>query len=209
MNVMRVLFSSAPRLSLYLLIIGLLSACQHLNKLPTSAISIDEWQALGRIALQTTDSASGATSAESVRIQWTQNGDSYRIELSGSFGFGRTSIVGNDKLVSLLKGSETIAASDNPDELLRQQTGLQIPVSRLRYWALGLPSAQNTLPPANGCGELKACDIPSVESDGWVVTYPETVVVSNRILPRKIIAARPDLRLVIKISDWSGPTNEP
>ncbi len=191
-----------------IVLLALLSACQSLAPNAPGEITRDNWLASGRIALQSTSELDGQVRAESVRFEWEQHQEQYRIDLSGSFGLGRTSIVGKPSSVQLFRGKELIATAASADDLLYQQTSLELPVAQLRYWALGLASADENLKTTDSCAIPEQCSLDPILSGDWSIQYPDTMLVDGNVLPAKILATRTGLRLVIRLSAWSSAAAE-
>jgi len=71
-------------------------------------------------------------------IRWEQEGDAFRINLSGPLGLSVASIHGDADGVTLeTSRGKTLTARD-PDELVNVALGYRIPVRPMRYWVRGM-----------------------------------------------------------------------
>lgn len=203
-----------------------LSACisqgQKPSPLPSSTTSFlldKNWSVDGKLGIRQTpesisnknhsnnsSSNTGKKSAYSLRFEWQQQGQDYTATLSGALGFGRVLVEKQADLVSLSRGKNRVQAQD-ADQLFYQQTGWELPVSMLRYWALGLPSPEKpfTFNKQNPTEPLAA--IGGFEQAGWQVDYPKSEQISRFSLPGKMTAKHPDLKLVMVFKNWRLPEN--
>ena len=77
-------------------------------------------------------------------------------------------------------------------------TGLQVPVTGLRYWILGLP--------APGAERSRVLDgqgrLLSLEQNSWSMDYRGYTDVDGLSLPRKLFLRRDDLRVRLVVEQW-------
>ena len=95
------------------------------------------------------------------------------------------------------------------EELIRKNTGWNIPVTQLAFWVRGLPDPNTKVihftPNAQGLiGEL--------EQLGWKVSYGDYLNASTPTtsipMPGRIIAEYKDVRLTLVVREWSLEATE-
>lgn len=120
-----------------------LTACQSLPK-PQSTVTPDPTQdqnaplnfsVTGKIGVTTV--TDGTTQAGSAFYAWSQENERFAIDLTGALGIGATSIRYNGTTATLNSEKTGQLTADNPEDLLKQATGWQAPVSHLPYWIVG------------------------------------------------------------------------
>lgn len=98
------------------------------GKVPSS------WDLSGAIA------ARSKTKSWTASVNWLQRGaSSYQIRLFGPLGSGTVLVERQGGLISFRDGPKSATSSD-ASQLLRQQTGVSIPVNNLYYWVRGIPA---------------------------------------------------------------------
>lgn len=97
-------------------------------------VMLQQWQLVGRLAIQTENEGWHAT------INWLQQQQEYDIRLIAPLGQGTIQLYGNDKQVVLSSGEGEQTLANDPEALLYQEFGWRVPVASLRYWVLGLPA---------------------------------------------------------------------
>jgi len=75
----------------------------------------------------------------SARFRWQQLGDSYRIELWGPLGQGRTILEGNARRLKIRDGGGRILQSGAVRTVMQKQLGWYLPLEALPQWVLGGP----------------------------------------------------------------------
>ncbi|MDO4427669.1 MAG: lipoprotein insertase outer membrane protein LolB [Moraxella sp.] len=121
----------------------ILTACQSLPK-PHSTFTTDltqdqnaplKFSVTGKIGVTTVKD--GSTQAGSAFYAWGQEEERFAIDLTGALGIGATSIRYNGTTATLNSEKTGEIRADNPEDLLKQATGWQAPVSHLPYWIAG------------------------------------------------------------------------
>ena len=219
------------RLICLLLIISLMSGCAWISNSGTNkanpasssgntaALLTQHWQADGKLAIRQIATQNTRGSAHTLRFNWHQQGENYTALLSGPLGFGRIEIQQTKQRISLTRGKTRVEAKD-VDQLFFQQTGLSLPVSYLRYWALGIPAPQHGFtatptsivsPEDDAGGSQTSSSQPSAKAikgflqDGWDVSYTGAQQIDSYTLPVKLIADNGDIKVVIAFKHWDLP----
>lgn len=198
----------------------LLNGCAHQGAYKTPIISqdwpkhqaqverISNWQAIGKLGIKVPNDGGSAN------LHWQQQSHDYQIDLNGPFGQGKLSIEGKPGNVTLTEAGEAPQTAKTAEELIRKNTGWNIPVTQLAFWVRGLPSPDSKIihfePNALGLiGELQQA--------GWKITYGDYInVVEVSLLkaeeviamPSRIIAEYEDIRLTLIIREWKLDSSE-
>lgn len=153
--------------------------------------AIKVWRLSGRVAVSQDESA------WNLNLEWQQDGDEYEIILNGPFGAGKVKLIGNAYGVLLRDSDGQVFYADNAQTLLREHTGVNMPVEGLRYWIIGLTSPQQQKKPV--LDEQGRLDY--LEEANWQVRFKRYTDVSGMQLPNKVFILEPhsdiDVRLVV------------
>lgn len=154
--------------------------------------ALQDWQISGRLAVTSEQEGWQAS------LYWTQQGQTYVIELIGPLGQGRVYIQGNRQGVRVRMADGQELYSTDPEQLLERAVGMRIPVTGLVYWVRGLPDPQRqSVLAGDAQGRLTR-----LEQGDWVVEYPRYARVGVLDLPAQIRAYRGDLRVQVAVQDW-------
>ncbi len=154
---------------------------------------INAWQLKGRVAII------NGSEAWHLNVEWQQRQEDYRIELWGPFGSGRVQLEGDGQGVRLTDSRQGIYYADDPESLLYEHTGVNMPVSGLRYWILGLtdPRYATRQPRRDQAGRLTA-----VKQADWQVAFSRYTRVDSLALPDRLSVDRQDLRVKMVVDHW-------
>lgn len=153
---------------------------------------LGRWQFGGRIAVRTSDDGFNG------KLRWAQDAGAFAATVSGPLGVGTVRIEGDDRAVVLTDedGKRTELRDVEPD--LRARYGWTIPVSSLRYWALGIPDPSA---PAemqfNDAGLLTRL----VQRD-WIVDFSRYEQGGGQPMPALLTAQNSDTRVRLVIDHW-------
>jgi outer membrane lipoprotein LolB len=194
---------------LFIVVAGILSGCSHQQpKAPLISQNwaahkqhveaVDNWQAVGKLAIKVPNDGGTAN------LKWLQTGDAYQIDLNGPFGSGKVTINGVPNNVTLSEASQTPQSAKTAEELIRKNSGWNIPVTQLAFWVRGLPDPNSKIthfaPNAQGL-------VGEIEQLGWKVTYGEYLNLNtstiNIPMPGRIVAEYKDVRLTLVVREWS------
>ena len=131
-------------------------------------------------------------------LVWTQNGDRYEFTVHAPVT-GRTWKLSGDAHEAVLEGVDPQPAADSdPERLLRERLGWDMPLAQLSAWVRGMRASGS----ANV--EYDAQNLPaSIEQSGWKVEYREWLSDRDPPLPRKLFASRGNARVRVAIESWS------
>lgn len=154
--------------------------------------AIQSWSAQGNLAIRTQQKGFNAS------FNWRQNSSSdYSIALFGPLGTNRIQLTGNSQQV-VLRTPNRMASAQDPEHLLQQQVGWNIPISNLFYWLRGLPApyakAQKSYDMNNHLVQM--------QQQGWHIIYLRYLAVNGIDLPTRIFLSNSQLQVRIIITNW-------
>lgn len=154
---------------------------------------IEHWVAVGKVGVRSGDEAWSAS------MRWEQDGERFRVRLSGPFGQGLVQVEGRPGHVELRTSERDVETAAHADELVRMRTGLKVPVSILRYWLLGRAEPGLAIDDLvlDAGGRLQR-----LRQAGWVLEVerygdPEPVA-----LPTKLKVENGDVQARLVVSSW-------
>jgi len=154
---------------------------------------LDQWKIKGRTVI--TQGSEGWN----VGLRWQQDRDLYQIKLEGPFSQGAVILEGNgEQVVLTLNSGEKIAAT-NPEELILEVVGWNLPVSALRDWVRGLPYREKSIESVSYDDEGRMTHL---VQQGWDVEFLRYVPFNDYSMPAKIFIRHPDLSLRLVINSW-------
>lgn len=127
-----------------------------------------ELEQIAQFTLQARLASSGSLGSKA-DLHWRQfDRERFELRLSGPFGAGAVSIAGGTGEVRVRTRDGSQFTTD-PERWIRERVGWALPVSGLRYWALGLPAPDSpALIELNERGEIAV-----LQQDGWTLEYQE------------------------------------
>lgn len=158
----------------------------------SSASKIGSWEISGAMAARSKGKGWNAS------LNWMQRGASrYQIRLSGPLGSGTIIVSRNGGVVTLRDGPKTASSSD-ASILLRQQTGISLPVNNLYYWARGIPA------PGSVQSEKRdqAGRLIVLRQAGYTIDYPRYTSVGKAVLPSSVRLQGNGVFIKLVISRW-------
>jgi len=157
--------------------------------------ALRDWQVQGRVALRTEDEGWSAS------FDWQQRGENYRIRLRGPFGQGAVELRGGQHGVWLKRADQPPVFALNPEALLQQQTGWQLPVTGLVAWLRGLPVSDGD-PVIQWDTEGRLLHI---GQNGWSINYQVYLEKGDLSLPKKLRLTRDSIQVRLVVDDWQIP----
>ena len=154
---------------------------------------ISDWSFNGRIAVKS------AADGFNGRLRWHQTEDNFKASVSGPLGAGSVQIAGSRYGISVVESGGEVTRLDNPEVDLRVRYGWTIPVTSLRYWALGIPDPDS--PAATEFGPDGR--LTRLEQRDWVVEIAQYREGGGQDMPRRMTATRGDSRVRLVIDTWT------
>jgi outer membrane lipoprotein LolB len=132
-------------------------------------------------------------------LEWEQDRARYSFTVRAPVT-GKTWKLTGDAQHARLEGVEPQPVyGDDPQRLLRDRLGWDVPLDALGSWARGL-----RVPGARAEVQYDAQNLPAVlEQDGWKIEYRDWFLDSQPPMPRKLFATRGNARVRIGIERWS------
>ena len=161
------------------------------------ALRRPQLEQIDHFTLQARASAGGVLSG-SANLLWRQRPQDFDLHVSGPFGVGALSLTGNERRVRVRSKAQSFT-TDDPERTLRENLGWTLPITRLRWWVLGLPA-----PNSSAAIDLDSAGrIATLTQDGWSLAYDAYQPTGRFDLPQRILLARDDLKIRVVIDAWS------
>ncbi len=151
---------------------------------------LTRWDLSGKIALRT------AEDSHSASLNWVQLDQQYQIDIRGPWGQGGASISGQPGQVSVTIADEGTFVGPDPETILLQRLGWQLPVSDIYWWVRGLPA-----PGSDYQKQLQQGRLIELQQNGWQIEYLRYNSLTPA-LPKKIRMQREGLKITLLISHW-------
>ncbi len=153
---------------------------------------LDEWEFRGRVGVRTTDDGFNGN------LRYWQNDDVFLASVSGPFGAGTVKIQGHGREISITDQEGEVTEMQDAEAMLWRRYGWTIPVTSLRFWALGIPDP--SLPAVTAVGEDGL--LQRLEQGTWDVRIDEYREGGGQLMPRRMTATQRDTRVRIVIDNW-------
>jgi outer membrane lipoprotein LolB len=184
------------RFTIWVLLMLSLNACSLFSDKPVEAYQLERMrhlQALANWAFEGRVALSNEKDSISAAISWRHNAERDEIELSGPLAQGRVAISVTAEKVVVDDGENRREYSGRVDEVVSEQLGVDMPVSSLRYWVLGVNEPLQTVVEQGG-GFLQ---------NGWQVSYRELQRLSSELLPKRMSVEKNKTRIKLIIDQWT------
>lgn len=154
--------------------------------------NVESWQFKGRIAVKAGDEGFNG------KFNWDQQGDAFSATVGGPLGMGTVRIEGDGQVISLTDKDGVETVLQDAELELRWRYGWTIPITSLRYWALGIPDpGKPSTTKFNDDGNLS-----HLEQGGWIVEISRYREGGGQQMPRTLSATNPDTRVRMVIDRW-------
>lgn len=166
---------------------------QQLWELRLKALqALQTWALSGRIAIQSQDRGWNAT------VHWRQYPDVYDLRVIAPLGGGTLQLRGDASGVTAQTSKGEVYSAVDAETLLREQVGVALPVTSLRYWALGRPApGEDAGQSLDGRGRLAR-----LRQGGWEITYVSYRSIGDLELPDKIVLENGQLQVRLVVDRW-------
>ena len=153
---------------------------------------LDQWEFSGRIAVKT------ATDGFNGKLRWSQDKNEFEATASGPLGAGAVRIEGDRQSVVLTDKNGVQTELKDAELEFRYRYGWTIPVTSLRYWALGIPDPSSEAETVfNDAGQLE-----SLTQRDWSVTFSRYADGGGQLMPKVLTAENGDTRVRLVIDYW-------
>lgn len=189
---------------LFCLCLCLLSGCTTLTPPPAQNQTLawqqrlKQLQQLSHWTLQGTAGIRTPENAWSASLFWQQTPTNYALHLFGPLGMNRIQLTGSAHQVTLMTPSQPAVTAKNPEILLQQTLGWQLPVNHLQYWIRGIPAPGK---PAKYTWD-NFHHLTQLEQDNWQINYTEYSNSNGIDLPTRISLHHANLQIKLVIRQW-------
>ena len=154
--------------------------------------NLREWEFVGRIAVKAADEGFNG------KFNWTQKDDAFNATVGGPLGIGTVRIQGDSRSVVLTDKDGVQTSLRDAETELRYRYGWTIPVTSLRYWALGIPdpsmAAETQFDDDGRLARLRQSE--------WVVEISRYREGGGQPMPRILSVTNSDTRVRMVIDKW-------
>lgn len=152
---------------------------------------LQQWEINGKIGFRSPQQS------RSANLDWTQNRQHYLIMVSGPFGVGRNTLVGQPGNVSLQNSNGTFNAP-TAEDLMEQQLGWSLPVSALNSWIKG-----EATPDSPSHFTHDRLGFPqTLQQNGWTIHYEQWSYAGTYWLPGRLKLTYGDITVIFVITQW-------
>ena len=153
----------------------------------------DQWEFAGRIGV------SAAEEGFNGKLWWRQDGTVFRARISGPLGIGTVFINGNRGELTVTDNHGKVTRLEDAETDLRKLYGWTIPVTSLRFWALGIPDPSS---PAD-VTLIDPGQLSQVRQGGWQVDIREYREGGGQPMPRRLTAVNGDMKVRLVVDEWT------
>jgi len=153
---------------------------------------LDEWEFAGRIGV------SAGTEGFNGQLWWRQDGTVFRARIGGPLGVGTVFINGDGRELTVTDSDGVVTELNDAEIELRQMYGWTIPVTSLRFWALGIPD-----PAGPAVTEFDADGrLTRLSQLNWQVDITQYREGGGQLMPRRLAAVNDDVKVRLVIDKW-------
>ena len=153
---------------------------------------VDEWEFAGRIGVSAGDEGFNG------QLWWRQDGVVFRARISGPLGVGTVFLNGDRRELTVTGRDGVVTELHDAEIELRQMYGWTIPVTSLRFWALGIPDpASPAVTEFGNDGQLS-----KLSQENWQVDITQYREGGGQLLPRRLSAVNDDVKVRLVIDNW-------
>lgn len=155
-------------------------------------LGVDEWEFAGRIGVSAGDEGFNG------QLWWRQDGIVFRARISGPLGVGTVFINGDRRELTVTDSDGVVTELVDAEVELRQMYGWTIPVTSLRFWALGIPDPASSAETEFGDGG----QLSKLRQQNWQVDFTQYREGGGQLMPRRLTAVSNDVKVRLVIDNW-------
>jgi len=178
----------------------ILTACATLTdydkRKGARALKNHQWQLTARIGIIT--KGPQGTQSYSGNLYWQQNKEKYNIEIRGPLGIGVTKITGNKNKINITTPQGNYS-SNNPEKMLKQTLGWNIPLTQARYWITARHDPQKPTPQKK---HDEKGNLTQQTQPPWQISYQKYKPTILGTLPEKLKIAHPHTTIKMARIKW-------
>jgi len=156
-------------------------------------VKLRAWTLTGRLAVQTEREGWTAT------LHWIQDNENYNMRFIAPLGQGTYELSGDVHKVSMLTADNRFLQANDPERLMLDNLGWNVPLNGLKYWIRGLPEPGTA--PDNMILDDKG-RITDLQQSGWRISILRYAEIEGIDLPGKLFMQNDRFKLRLVIQDW-------
>lgn len=168
-----------------------LSSAWQQNKLKLE--QVHNWNLSGRIAIRLQKDNSSAS------LSWQQKGQDYVIRIIGPFGRGTLELEGNREGVTMRDADNQLLHARDPETLLENYLGWQVPLTGLNFWIRGLPDPGMEIKTLLLDAQSRISELSQAD---WQISYGHYMQADELSLPQKLELQNQQLKVKVFIRQW-------
>lgn len=155
--------------------------------------SLSQWSLSARLSIR------HQSDAWAGQMRWLQKPSMYLININAPMGQGAMQLRSNPQFgVEMKLADGKITYADDPQSLLYDFTGWQIPMAGLKYWVQGIPTeAMIEKITFDEDGRLS-----ELHQGEWQIVYRSYRQVGQSFMPRKLILQKGALKILLVVDHW-------
>lgn len=136
------------------------------------------------------------------RLDWTSRPEQRALQFRGALGQGAWRLESNADGARLLLANGEQFSDRSVHELVRRETGWQVPVEALDYWVRGLPAPMAGDGRSDEAQLLENGSLSQLEQREWRITFDRYREVDGIPMPVRLEATNGVFRIKLAISRW-------
>lgn len=157
--------------------------------------NLTHWSFNGKVAVIT------AEKRHSLNIYWQQSGNDFHITLTTFLGGAILDLKKTPYQTFVVDKDGNQFQGDDPENLIRDLSGLIIPIKPLQQWIKGNPDSASF--ELNALNQLESLSGKDSKNSPWSINYTDYRFTEGVSLPHKLQLKHADLRLKFAISKWT------
>jgi len=155
---------------------------------------LTHWTLSGKVAVITPEKR------HSLNIYWQQNGDNFHITLTSFLGATILDLKKTAIGTKIIDDQGDVYFGGNSQALIRQLSGLALPIEALQQWIKGNPT--NAIYLLNKHNQLLSLTGQDSKNGHWSVDYSNYKHIQKISLPHSLQLNRQNLRIKFSIQKW-------
>jgi outer membrane lipoprotein LolB len=157
----------------------------------SSLCQITSWKLSAKMQIKTNKECSKAL------LTWKQIANNYNLHITGPLAVNIADITGNNNHIAV-EFSDELKTSDNPNALIAEITGINIPINSLKYWIKAIPDPNYPLVKTlNNYGYIS-----ELQQLGHLIKYSDYKKFNTKTFPTRIQISAKNIRFTIIIDKW-------
>jgi len=136
-------------------------------------------------------------------LQWDQDNQKYMLRFIAPLGQGTYQLSGDAGKVTLLTADNRVYQASDPEILLQDSLGWNVPLHGLQYWVRGVPE------PGVTTDNLVLDDkgrMTELQQSGWRISISRYGEFDGRELPSKLLMQNDRFQLRLVVLGWKTTT---